>query len=233
MENTIKNYGQLYHPSAMLVFYEGENQKQAYVEHFSFDFYGLPHNAHPLTVQEAAELSKALVTDDVSSNFLSQKLLPAEILHLDPIHSKVVWYSKAQIRDLHFSKGLGLTDGPAHVPAMLWIADRKKLNVYALKSNKRPTLDTEIFHAPFFNLYENGNVCMGTVNVDQDNTDTVELFIKKWEQYFFHSNFSHLIAGHNPIKGNCIQLWEKLISRREKFPTELLIKTGFKLNDLL
>ena len=87
---------------------------------------------------------------------------------------------------------------------MLWLANKRSLKIFALPNNRRPTEKTELFYAPFFNVYEDGNVCMGTVDVNIQNSTSLEEFTKKWEDYFFNSYFSHLMNEHNPIKGNCV-----------------------------
>lgn len=46
--------------------------------------------------------------------------------------------------------------------------------------------------SPFFNVYENGNVCMGMVDFQIEKSVSVEEFITAWEQIFFNNYFSHL-----------------------------------------
>ncbi|STD07498.1 hypothetical protein [Chryseobacterium carnipullorum] len=45
------------------------------------------------------------------------------------------------------------------------------------------------FHAPFFNVYESGSVCMGTVDVNIKNSVSLEEFTEKWEDLFFQFLF--------------------------------------------
>ena len=105
--------------------------------------------------------------------------------------------------------------------------------VFALATDRRPTEKTALYHAPFFNVYEGGNVCMGTVDVNIKNSASIEEFTTAWEDYFFNSYFSHLMEDHNPIKGNCISLWKKLIQTGEAFPKEVLKKNNRTLKNLL
>ena len=59
-----ENFGTLYHPKSALVFYQTKGTNtDMYVEHFDMDKNGNPVNAHPLTVNEAKVLAKALHTD--------------------------------------------------------------------------------------------------------------------------------------------------------------------------
>lgn len=232
-----KQFGTLYHPQSALVFYQSKNQNsEPYVEYFDMDENGNPINAHPLSVKEAKNLSFSLqIQTEKEKNFLKPKgLLPTNVLYLDSSNNgKVIWFTKAQKRELFFVKNLGIPNVKANIPTLLWCADKFGLKIFALKSNKRPTENTSLFHAPFFNIYEDGKVCMGTVDVKIKKSLSLEEFIKSWEDYFFNSYFSHLMNGHNPIKGNCINLWKDLIENKNPFPTDILIDSKLTLKNLL
>ena len=136
-------------------------------------------------------------------------------------------------RKLYFSEKLGIQNGKANTPPLLWIASRNSLFVFALASNHRPTERTELYDAPFFNVYENGNVCMGNVDIRIKKTASVEEFTTAWENYFFNSYFSHLMENHNPVLGNCVSLWESLINTEIPFPKEVLKRNKLILKNLL
>lgn len=227
--------GQLYFPQSALVFYQTEgNRPETYVEYYDMDNTGMPVNAHPLTLREAKALTKALCIADEKVNCLqSNGILGSHILHVDPLKSKAVWFTKSMQRPLCFTENLGLPKGKAYVPPMLWVADRQSLTVFAMVSNRRPTEKTPLYHTPLFNIYEDGKVCMGSVDVRIKKTVSLEEFTKVWENYFFNSYFSHLMTGHNPVKGNCVSLWKHLITTGEAFPIEVLIKNNRTLKDLL
>lgn len=231
-----ENFGTLYHPKSALVFYEtiGTNT-DVYVEHFDMDSNGTPINAHPLTVKEANVLAKALKTDEENSKaFLKPKgILPTNILHINPSEKgTVLWYTKAQQRKLYFVDSLGIPNGKAQVPSMLWFANKSSLTVFALANDKRPTEKTPLHYAPFFNIYEKGNVCMGTVSIDIKNSASVEEFIRTWEHYFFNSYFSHSLC-ENLTKKNIVNLWKDLIGTDKPFPKEVLKKNNKTLKNLL
>jgi PRTRC genetic system protein B len=228
--------GVLYHPIAALVFYQvTQGEGEPYVEYFDMDGSGCPINAHPLTEQEAKRLSEALdIEQQAGKAFLKPKgIIPPNLLHINPAEQgNAVWYTKACKRKLFFTESLGLSNGVAHVPAMVWAADRRKLSVYALASGRKPTADTALYHAPFFNVYQDSSVCMGTVPVRIRESASLEEFMHSWETYFFNSYFSHL-AGFNPVKENLVLLWKKLLSNGEKFPVNVLQATGTTLEKLL
>lgn len=240
MNNTTditNDFGTLYHPVSALVFYETKGvNTEVYVEHFDMDRNGNPVNAHPLTVREAKVLAKALNTDkEKSKAFLkSTGILPTHVLHINPSENgSVLWYTKAQEQELFFVESLEIPNGKANVPPMLWLANKENLFVFALASDRRPNEATQLYHAPYFNVYESGNVCMGTVDVNIKNSASVEEFIAAWESYFFNSYFSHLVNEHNPIKGNSVSLWKDLVQTGNAFPKEVLKKNNRKLKNLL
>ncbi|OPC21940.1 PRTRC system protein B [Elizabethkingia bruuniana] len=231
-----ENFGTLYHPKSALVFYEtiGTNT-DVYVEHFDMDNNGTPINAHPLTVKEANVLAMALKTDEENSKaFLKPKgILPTNILHINPSEKgTVLWYTKTQQRQIYFVDSLGISNGKAQVPPMLWFANKSSLTVFALANDRRPTEKTPLHYAPFFNIYEKGNVCMGTVSIDIKNSASVEEFIQAWEHYFFNSYFSHSLC-ENLTKKNIVTLWKDLINTDKPFPKEVLKKNNKTLKNLL
>jgi PRTRC genetic system protein B len=239
MKNITQDFGTLYHPTTALVFYQNdERNKDTYVEYFDMDKNGNPINAHPLTEREAKELIKALTINtqkEKNQDFLKPKgILPTHILHINPSENgSVLWFTKSMKRQLFFTENLGISNGIAEVPAMLWLANKRSLKIFALANIRRPTEKTELFYAPFFNVYENGNVCMGTVDVNIQNSNSLEEFTEKWENYFFNSYFSHLMNEYNPINGNCVNLWKSLINTEKQFPKEILKKANRTLKNLL
>lgn len=194
------NFGTLYHPKSALVFYQTENpNRETYVEFFDMDQNGNPINAHPLTVREAQRLSKTLnIQNKKDKNFLKPKgIISPSILFTDSSENgKVIWFTQEQERDLFFVKNLNIPNGKANVPPLLWIANKQNLKIFALETDQRPAENAQLFHAPFFNVYENGNVCMGTdseragKNNDWPDTDNTSLSIilshtQKWRSLTF------------------------------------------------
>lgn len=239
MKDVTQNFGTLYYPTTALVFYQNDDRnKDTYVEYFDMEKNGNPINAHPLTEREAKILAKALITKTQrgkKQDFLKPNgILPAHVLQINPSENgSVLWFTKSMKRQLFFTENLEIPNGMAEVPAMLWSANKRSLKIYALANNRRPSENTPLFFAPFFNVYENGNVCMGTVDVHIQNSTSLEEFIKKWEDYFFNSYFSHLMNEHNPINGNCVNLWKSLINTEKQFPKETLKKVNRTLKNLL
>lgn len=227
----------LYHPAAAIVVFKSEdNDSDLYLEYYDMDESGCPINPRPLSVKEAQGLSKALDTRKAAAKaFLKPKgLLPPCVLHINPAkNGSVVWYTKQQTRKLYFTESLGLVSQELPLPALVWAADKSKLHVFALRCKGKPHLTTPLCNAPFFNLYHNGNVCMGSVDVRISQSAALEEFISAWEGYFFGSYFSHLIGGHNPVKGNLISLYRRVATTGSAFPVEELVPNNKQLKHLI
>jgi len=227
----------LYHPAAAIVVFKPENNaNDLYLEHYDMDENGCPVNARALSVKEAQVLAKALDTRKAAAKaFLKSKgLLPSCVLHINPAEDgSVVWYTKPQTQKLYFSESLGIASQELPLPALVWTANKSRLFVYAVATKGKPRLSTPLFNAPFFNLYHNGNVCMGSVDVRISQSAALEEFITAWEGYFFGSYFSHFIGGHNPVKGNLISLYQSLAETGSVFPVEELVPNNKQLKHLL
>jgi len=227
----------LYHPAAAIVVFKPEDSdNDLYLEHYDMDENGCPVNPRPLSVKEAQGLAKALDTRKAAAKaFLKPKgLLPSYVLHINPSEDgSVVWYTKPQTQKLYFSESLGIASQELPLPSLVWAANKSRLFVYAVATKGKPRLSTPLFNAPFFNLYHNGNVCMGSVDVRISQSAALEEFIAAWEGYFFGSYFSHLIDRHNPVKGNLISLYQRLAGTGSPFPVGELVPNNKQLKHLL
>jgi PRTRC genetic system protein B len=185
---------------------------------------------------EVASLAEALTYSSGDTNeFLHCKgLLPEQLLYYRTGKSGMaIWFTPSQKVKLLFKESLNIPSGEAWVPALVWKATADTLWLYAIKGKSRPVLTTKLFHAPFFNLHENGAVCMGTVNVEIDNSCDVASFISKWQAYFWNSYFSHLIGADVRVKTNIVQLWKEQVTTGKPFPNELLVKHSFTIQNLM
>lgn len=234
MKDITNKFRSYFYPTTALVFYQNnDGYNDTYVEHFDMED-GKPINPHPLSAEEAKRLATALQVDEDKINLLkSDGILQNNVLSFDSKKSAIIWYTKAQLKQLHFSDGLGIKSGQANVPPLVWKADKDSLQIFALRSKRKPTPKSDLHYAPFFNVYADGSVCMGTVNIKAADTGSITELMCLWENYFFNSYFSHLMTDHNPIDGNCVLLWESLIDTDKQFPTDILIKTNKKLKDIL
>lgn len=237
MKDITQQFGTLYNPvKAFVVYQKNSAEKSIYVEAYDMDKNGCPINAHPLSLKGSTQLASALDTsEELTRKFLKPSgLLPKNVLHLNPEHDgSAIWYTPAQKVSLFFVESLAIPNAEAFVPPLLWKASKNTLYIYAMVADKIINEQTALYHAPFFNLYNDGRVCMGTVKVDIKADCHLQDFMQSWEQYFFKSFFSHLIGNTSPVKGNIIQLWQKLVGSGKPFPIKSLIKNGLTLKKIL
>ncbi len=244
MENITHQFNDCYLPEKALLIYRchadrqdgGNTEESIYVESYDIGKNGKPINAHPLTQKEMISLSTLFQSSkELNRGFLKSKaLIPTHVLQLNPQgEGSVCWYTTARKATLLFTASLGIASGEAGVPAMIWKATKNRLTVFAIKGSKKPTHSTPLYHAPFFNIYADGNVCMGTVDTDIPGDCCLEDFIQHWENYFWNSYFSHMMEGFNPVNGNMVLLWKELLQSGEDFPASVLRKTNYTLQNIL
>jgi len=218
-------------PVKALVFYENKKD-DCYVECYDMDDRGMAINAHPLSLRESQKLADALDSSaEVKASYLNGiDLFPQNLLYINSERNGfIVWHTPARSVNLFFKAELGLKDGRANIPALIWKATRYGLLVWAVKTGGRPDGQSQLFCAPFLNVYDSGSVCMGNVRVDVPRNCSVSQFTQLWEHYFFDSSFSHTIAGSDKLIG----VWRSLIGTDEPFPIGQLKKTNKKLIDIL
>lgn len=238
MTDITNNFGTLYHPVKALLLYQrkdGQNQATSYVESYDMDKDGCPINGHPLSIKEANALAKSLlIAEKKQRNFLNPKgLLSSDVVFLKTGNDGfALWKTPPQRTKLLFAESLDIPSGEAGVPALLWRAGKNSLSIFAILDEKVND-DTVLYHAPFFNVYADGKVCMGNVPVKIPHDCSLEDFMLLWQEYFFNSYFSHLFSGHMPVKGNMVQLWQKLIKNGRTFPSDKLVTNNIPLKKLI
>lgn len=242
MKNLTNNFCNPYFPIKALLICQKQNgdedneEHSIYVESYDIGKFGKPINAHPLTYKETLQLSSLFqAADELKTGYLrSRGILPNKVLYVNPQQGGyAVWYTPPQEVPLFFASALGITSGSGKVPAMVWRAGSEELAVYALQGNKKPDSKTKLFHAPFFNIYREGRVCMGTVRINISESARLEDFMAEWESYFWNSYFSHLMSDFNPVTENIVQLWQAQVAMDRPFPTHILKPTSFTLQNLL
>lgn len=136
---------------------------------------------------------------------------------------EVIWYRPAQQKNLNFSGEISRKLKGIHkawLPPTLYRLINGKLWVYALDSEDRPTEKTKLYRAPFFNIYSDGNVCLGSANVGHQS-NTFEGEAQRYEYGFYAAEQNHGIGDQT--KTPLEEIWSALIKNGDKFPmTELL-----------
>jgi PRTRC genetic system protein B len=134
------------------------------------------------------------------------------------------WWEPARIRPMFFSpESDGKTlDGKLYPhPALLFAIRDGHLAVWALAGKTRPTLNTQLFQAPYWNTYENGEICHGTMATPR-SVDVERL--RQWSDAYFNSRFTHTnlqrcLCRHPE---GFLGMWRDLAGRK-RFPVDYLV----------
>lgn len=223
-----------YQPFKALLCYN--NKQDFYIESYDVDENGLLVNAHPLSIAESQSLADSLAeSPELKSGFaVGGELHPENLLLINADNNgTLIWYTPAQKVGLFFRADLGITEGQAFVPPLLWQANRTELSLWALKSEERPNLETVLYHAPFFNMYENAKVCLGNVERNIPVKATMSEVMAIWERYFWESSFSHTLFDTGTKGIGMVELWKGQVTSGKPFPFKHLVSTKQKLKSLL
>lgn len=137
---------------------------------------------------------------------------------------KMIWYRPACKQMVFFTKGTGLKSGKCMVPATVFVAESGKLNVYCTAANDRPSAVTKIMMAPYYNVSDSGNMCLGSANVPIPRKKTFTAIIDYWEAMFWQSEFSHESGSNEKVTGGKLpSVWKsQLANPNRPFDTDLL-----------
>jgi PRTRC genetic system protein B len=108
-------------------------------------------------------------------------------------------------------------------PALVFKVSSNELWIRALAADKRPTADTAMMVAPYYNVNAEGLVCQGSMRSPSEASVASML---QWEQSFFDSEFTHIYGGGHFTRHaeSLVDLWMKLASAA-RFPTRTLVPT--------
>ena len=166
--------------------------------------------------------------------------LPIEILPervLVRTAETVVWWAPGTVRTLFFGdRGddpvLKKINGKRHPhPPLLFKACGSHLWVRALAEGKRPSAETKLCMAPYWNCYDNGAVCTGSMQIPREKSVSA---IDQWERSFFQSEFTHAsgTCKHTRFPGGLLAMWQ-FLAGKEDFPSRYLVKLPQRLSEFV
>jgi PRTRC genetic system protein B len=148
----------------------------------------------------------------------------------------VAWWTPAATRRMYFRAtpdvAVNAFDGVELAqPPLVFVARRRMLRVFALMANERPMLETTLAQAPYFNVSDAGNVCLGSMHLPKamnpDDTD-------QWTRAFFASEFTHFNGTSKrwAHTGTYAELLADL-SREGTFQSQWLKSTSLTLSNAI
>lgn len=171
----------------------------------------------PLTREFVARMVQQLGSD------LPSAFLPDNVLIYSP--ALTAWWEPGQVRSMFFASdchGKTLDGKRFPHPPLLFAVQRGHLMVWALAEDSRPTPESWLYIAPYWNTYEDGRVCHGTMQVPQAVTVAN---LSQWSHAFFASQFTGSNLGIQQCNHphGFLSMWISLIGRK-RFPVEYLIR---------
>lgn len=182
-----------------------------------------------MTPRAAITLSRELAKGVSQGGFI-----PDTVLYMDG--ELLLWWTRPGNRHIAFrAEGLGCAERGEVVPhpGLVFAASSQVWKVWAVKGGARPTPDTELFQAPYFNVYDTGAICQGSAAVPEGTTAER---IGGWNDAFFGSFFTHPNVRKNLVKyrGGSYRFWRDMLDGRfERFPERVLVPMRTTLGQLL
>lgn len=189
--SVLNSYTEVFKPVVAIIAYEGdkEGKQEWYLESHPI-INGQMLEGKPLQ-QHTLHGMLALMYDKRQAELKMEKFIPENLIFADLLHGgdyKLVWYRREEVRAMFFTDGK--KDFSAWVPPIVYVAERKKLSVFALKNNDRPTEETKLCSAPFFNVSGNGPVCLGSAKANKPLKLSYQNLMKYYEDLFWGSMFA-------------------------------------------
>jgi PRTRC genetic system protein B len=214
---------------AVLIYRGGGNDAFASLHQVKQAENGMPYLApgEPLTTAFLRTLAQGLGAQ------VKPEIFPENILARTP--DLLVWWSRPQRRVMFF----GGTDQEARKmngllfphPALIFKVAGRDLYVRAIATIERPTPETPLKTAPYWNTDSRGLVCAGSMRVPE-SSDIAS--ISAFETTYFQSEFTHS-AGAVRLTSHpegFIGLWRSLIGRK-RFPVQYLTDAGETLQEFV
>ncbi len=180
----------------------------------------------PPVLGPAQPLTTAFVEDlaDSLSGGTTTEVLPENVLAKSD--RMIAWWTPRRLRRMFFENAEGKAqqlNGKAFPqPPLVWRVANGDLKIRALRENKRPDAQTTLAVAPFWNLSDDGRVCLGSMRCPESAS---VVSMEAWEQGFYESAFTHANVGRlTRHEGGHDALWGELEGRRRPFPANTLIR---------
>jgi PRTRC genetic system protein B len=174
--------------------------------------------AQPLTIAFVEALVESL------GGSTTAEVLPESVLAKSD--RMIAWWTPRRRRQMFFENREGkmqkLNGKIFPQPPLVWRVTHGSLSIRALAENKRPASHTILAVAPFWNLSDDGTVCLGSMKHPESASAAS---IGAWERGFYESAFTHANVGRlTRHEGGHEALWAGLASKTRTFPAESLVQ---------
>jgi PRTRC genetic system protein B len=174
--------------------------------------------AQPLTTAFVEDLAVSL------SGGARAEVLPKHVLA--KTDRMIAWWTPRRVRRMFFENAEGkaqqLSGRLFPQPPLVWKVAHGELKIRALCENERPNAKTTLAVAPFWNLSDDGSVCLGSMRCPESTSSGS---IEAWERGFYESAFTHANVGRlTRHQGGHDALWAEIAGTRLPFSTNTLIR---------
>ena len=168
------------------------------------------------TMGAAKPVSKDFIQNILSSfsaeyRSVPHGAVPENLLYCDTRrgNERYLWYNPPMKRQRFFDERLGLKDGVYYVPGTLYLVKNGGISVWCF-AGKKPKRDAPLLGVPYFNVYADGSVCMGSARADiPDRADlSYADILFAWEKAFWCSRDVHT-NGSPSTKANLVETIRK------------------------
>ena len=208
--------------SKTILVYASKQNTYATVHDVGLDADGRPFilPGKAATKEAIASIAKSLIKNVRLGGYLPDNVLSVGV-------DSLVWWIRPQTKRVFFkcSEFGGERTAETPHPGLVFHVSGNDWSVYAVKGKDRPTPETELFLAPYFNVWSGGKICTGNVTTPGKTT---EESIKGWTEAFFNSYFTHPNV-HTPsklvnYKGGSYAFWQSMLDGKHKnFPEKVLV----------
>ncbi|WP_216329384.1 PRTRC system protein B [Deinococcus aestuarii] len=218
------------HARVALIVYTDHRQEQGIVMQ-----HALGERDGALYIAEGVNVTRDTIETLLKLNALQTlTLVPEHVVALGV--GSLAWVVERQERRLLFQgatdKAVAALDGQVFPqPRLLFVTRGAQMFAYALRGTERPTGDTPLYRAPYFNIFSNHAVCNGSMQrpgaITPENADA-------WTQAFFYSNFVKPADSQKrwATGGTYRELWDAVREAGE-FKDEWLVPAGLALAQAL
>lgn len=167
----------------------------------------------PLTTHDLQALNDSLQRIKANARGCAViQVLPAHVLFRDTANAITVWWRPSSPTPQFFNcDELGQIQGVTPMPSLVFAQTGCSLSVCAVAGTERPGSDAPVYHAPMFNTYDDGDVCLGGIQLKPvgDITDIEVNQSKFLRGVNTHPNGSHRKTLY---ENGIFALWRDLIA---------------------
>jgi PRTRC genetic system protein B len=183
--------------------------------------------AQPLTIGFLESLVRSL------GGGTKAEVLPENVLAKSD--RMIAWWTPSCRRQMFYENAEGkaakLNGRVFPQPALVWRVSNVALKIRALAVNRRPTAETTLAVAPYWNLSDDGRVCTGSMRCPDSASVSS---IPAWERAFYESAFTHANVGRLTRHPKGFEgLWTELADKRKAFPVKTLVHLPQRLDQFV